>query len=1221
MSHASNPSSDSPTAWQFWIDRGGTFTDIVARRPDGSLSAHKFLSEHPERYRDAALFGMRSLLQSAPAKHRNGEPNLSQACVEAVKMGTTVATNALLERKGAKTLFVVTEGFGDVLHIGSQHRRDIFARKIEKPVPLFSRVVEVRERISVDGMALFPLDEDHARAALQQAFDDGFEAVAVALVHGYRHPAHERRLGALAAAVGFTQVSLSHQVTGLIRLVHRADTTVADAYLSPVLRRYVAQVQAETGDIPLLFMQSNGGLIAADAFQGKNSVLSGPAGGIVGAVATAEQAGFPRVITFDMGGTSTDVAHYSGDLERAYNREVAGIRLQAPMMDIHTVAAGGGSILSFDGLRFQVGPASAGADPGPAAYGRGGPATVTDANLILGRLVPACFPKVFGPNGDLGLDSEAALARFQTLADQSTAATGNATTAVDVAEGCLRLAVAGMADAVKKISLQQGRDVAGYALQCFGGAGGQLACRVAAELGMRTVLVHPFAGVLSAYGMGLADVRVLESRTVEQPLTERMWPELNELASQLKTQTVATLEAPKHATPSFHVSLQVKYEGSDEALRVPFESVAQATEAFVARHRARYGFVLEGKTLLVASLEVEARLAENTLNQLPTMPSVFVDGPPPEHHMWLDGVRTAVPVYDWAALEPGQAIDGPAVIVNPLTAVTVDPGWRARHEQCLMVERVGTQVAGGGDDPNAVAVDPVRLEIFNNLYMSIAEQMGFVLQNTSVSVNIKERLDFSCAVFDGNGFLIANAPHMPVHLGSMGESVQALIQRHREEQRLFAPGDVYAINDPYNGGTHLPDITVVSPVFDRAGAELLFFVASRGHHADVGGKTPGSMPPFSRSIEEEGVLFDMVPLVENGAWREEALLALLSSGPYPARNPAQNMADLRAQAAANHKGAEELRKLVDRYGRAVVIAYMQHVQDYAETCVRRVIGVLKSGAFRYTCDSGSVVAVQVTTDPEQGTAVVDFTGTSPQQDDNFNAPAAVTKAAVLYVFRCLVEENIPLNAGCLKPLTIHIPEGSMLAPRFPAAVVAGNVETSQVVTDALFGALGVQAAAQGTMNNFTFGNATRQYYETICGGAGAGDGYDGADAVQTHMTNSRITDVEVLELRFPVLLERFAIRRGSGGAGRFRGGDGVVRRVRFLAAMTAAILANRREVPPFGLGGGQSGRAGRTRWWRITGAVDTLPSCAEIAVAPGDVLEIETPGGGGFGDAANEKAR
>ncbi len=1202
---------DSAGSWQFWIDRGGTFTDIVARHPDGRLSAHKFLSEHPERYRDAALFGMRRLLGLA------ADAVLPAEQVAAVKMGTTVATNALLERKGAKTLLVVTEGFGDVLRIGSQHRREIFARHIQKPAPLYQRVLEVRERVTADGTPLFPLDQDHARAALAEAHAAGYEAVAIALLHGYRFPEHEQQLGALAREVGFGQVSLSHAVTGLIRLVHRADTTVADAYLSPVLRRYVAQVQAATGSVPLLFMQSNGGLIAADAFQGKNSVLSGPAGGIVGAVATAEQAGFPRVITFDMGGTSTDVAHYNGRLERSYSREVAGIRLQAPMMDIHTVAAGGGSILHFDGLRFQVGPQSAGADPGPAAYGRGGPATVTDANLILGRLVSACFPKVFGPNGDQGLDRAAAEARFQALADAAAQATGQPTDAVTVAEGCLRLAVANMADAVKKISLQQGRDVAEYALQCFGGAGGQLACRVAAELGMRTVLVHPFAGVLSAYGMGLADVRALESRTVEKPLTDALWPELEAVSDDLRVTTRAQLNPPAGLVPSYHITLNVKYAGSDEALTLAFDTPAAVQAAFADRHRSRYGFVMEGKDLVIAGLQVEARLTENSVAADLGTPSAFPESRPPEHHMWFNGKRHAVPVYDWAALTPGQTVDGPAVIVNPLTAVTVDRGWRAQARDMLVIEHVAPHQNEyrATSDAALAAVDPVRLEIFNNLFMSIAEQMGFVLQNTSVSVNIKERLDFSCAVFDRGGNLIANAPHMPVHLGSMGESVQALIRHAAALEVLFAPGDVYATNDPYNGGTHLPDITVISPVFDRDGTDVLFFVASRGHHADVGGKTPGSMPPFSRHIEEEGVLLDMVALVKDGVWCDDRIRALFLHGPYPARNPEQNLADLRAQAAANNKGVTELRLLVDRYGRDVVSAYMQHVQDYAETCVRRVIGVLQSGSFRYACDSGCVVNVQVTTDQANGTAVVDFKGTSPQQIDNFNAPAAVTKAAVLYVFRCLVEENIPLNAGCLKPLTIRIPEGSMLAPSYPAAVVAGNVETSQVVTDALFGALGVQAAAQGTMNNFTFGNQRYQYYETICGGSGAGPDYDGCDAVQTHMTNSRMTDVEVLELRFPVLLERFAIRRGSGGAGSHRGGDGVVRRLRFLARMTAAILANRREIAPFGLHGGRPAATGRTRLWRLTGEVEVLSSQAQVDVEPGDVIEIETPGGGGFGVA------
>ncbi|WP_420038306.1 hydantoinase B/oxoprolinase family protein [Sulfidibacter corallicola] len=1200
----SSSATDSQDQWRFWIDRGGTFTDIVAIDPRGRCHTHKLLSENPERYPDAAVEGIRELLGLKP-----DEP-IPSVRVRHVKMGTTVATNALLERKGADTVLVTTRGFGEVLEIGYQNRPKIFARHIEKPDVLYREVIEIDERVTAEGKVLRPLDDSSARAALSAAFAKGFRSVAIVLLHGYRHVDHERRLAEIATQLGFTQVSVSHRVSSLIKLIGRGDTTVADAYLSPVLRHYVDRVASRLGEVPLLFMQSNGGLIGADRFQGKDSILSGPAGGIVGAVKTAERAGFREVITFDMGGTSTDVAHYRGILERGYDREVAGTRIRAPMMEVHTVAAGGGSIVTFDGQRFRVGPESAGANPGPAGYGRGGPLTVTDCNLVLGRLVPACFPKVFGPEGNLPIDRGAALRGFEALAERASRETGIAKSGAEVAEGCLAIAVANMAQAIKKISVQRGHDVTRYVLQCFGGAGGQLACRVADALGMTRVLLHPFAGVLSAYGMGLADIRALKTQTVEKKLDSDLMPSLQAWTGALRREVEALLEDQDFQSVRYETRLFIKYEGTDQPLEVNFAEVAEMAGSFTRDHDRRFGFTMPGKALIVASIAVEgigeAHAEVDDLDQSTERDLI------PELHapLYVAGSFRDVPVYRWEHLPRDARIMGPAIIVNKLTTLTVDAGWCAEHRGHLVLSRVVPRENAciEGD-----AADPVMLEIFNNLFMSIAEQMGFVLQNTSTSVNIKERLDFSCAVFDRDGGLIANAPHMPVHLGSMSASVTALIRDLAERGDSLRPGDVYVSNNPYNGGTHLPDITVISPVFDEADDELLFFTASRGHHADIGGITPGSMPPFSARIEEEGTLLDNICLVREGQLREEAVLELFRSGPYPSRNPEQNLADLRAQVAANTKGRNELLRMIRQFSAQVVLAYMKHVQAYAEACVRRVIGVLRGGSFRYALDHGGEVVVRVETDPEAGTARIDFSGTSPAQDSNFNAPGAVCRAAVLYVFRSLIDEDIPLNAGCLEPLEVVIPEGSLLSPDHPAAVVAGNVETSQVITDALYGALGVLAAAQGTMNNFTFGNAHHQYYETICGGSGAGPDFDGTDAVQTHMTNSRITDPEVLELRFPVLLEAFSVRKGSGGAGRHRGGDGVVRRFRFREAMTAGILANRRRIRPFGLEGGDEGAAGVNRVIRADGEVEILPASGKVEMAPGDRFEIQTPGGGGFG--------
>lgn len=1200
--------------WSFWIDRGGTFTDIVARRPDGALVTHKLLSENPERYRDAAVAGVRHLLGLGP------DQPIPADMVEVVRMGTTVATNALLERKGERTLLVTTDGFADQLRIGYQNRPHIFARRIVRPDALYDRVAEARERVAADGRVLVPLDLAGVRHELESAYKAGYRAVAVALMHGYRYPDHEKRIGAIAHEIGFTQISLSHAVSPLMKFVGRGDTTVVDAYLSPILRRYVDQVAAALGGVRLMFMQSNGGLTDARLFQGKDAVLSGPAGGVVGAVRAAAEIGFAKVIGFDMGGTSTDVCHYDGAYERAFDTVVAGVRMRAPMMRVHTVAAGGGSICLFDGVKFRVGPDSAGADPGPACYRRGGPLTVTDCNVLVGRLQPQYFPALFGAQGDQPLDAEAVKARFVRLAMEVETATQRKMTPEDAAEGFLRIAVENMADAIKKISIQRGYDLTDYVLNGFGGAAGQLVCRVADALGMRKVLLHPFAGVLSAYGIGLADVTAMRERAVEAPLDADSLVRLGETVAALADEARAEVlrQGVDAAEIAVSASLMLKVEGSDAALSIGWapgnDGLTAMLAEFAEAHRRRFGFVMGGRRVMVEAVSVEA--AGKGAAPLPPLQERPQSSALPRRlsnaRLRVDGRELQAPVYDREHLPPGAKIFGPALIVERIAATVVDPGWAAEvaYNRSLVLTRVEAA-------PKAQAVgteaDPVLLEVFNNLFMSIAEQMGFTLEKTAHSVNIKERLDFSCALFDRDGGLIANAPHMPVHLGSMGESVRSVIEARGDSMR---PGDAFMLNDPYHGGTHLPDVTVVSPVFDDKGAELLFFVASRGHHADIGGITPGSMPPDSRTIEEEGVLLTDVQLVRGGDLLEDETRALLASGPYPARNIDQNLGDLKAQVAANEQGARELRRMVARYGLAGVRAYMRHVQDNAEELVRRAVGKLGDGRFEVEMDDGARVKVAVTVDRVRRSALVDFTGTSPQVPGNFNAPAAVCRAAVLYVFRTLVDEDIPMNEGCLRPIEIHIPKGSMLRPAPPAAVVAGNVETSQCVTDALYGALGVMASAQGTMNNLTFGDARRQYYETICGGSGAGPDFDGADAVQTHMTNSRLTDPEVLEWRYPVLLESFRIRRGSGGKGRRRGGDGTVRRLRFLEPMTAAILANHRRVAPFGLAGGEPGALGRAWVARRDGRIQELASCDRVEMAQGDVLVVETPGGGGFGPAA-----
>jgi 5-oxoprolinase (ATP-hydrolysing) len=1193
--------------WQFWIDRGGTFTDIVACSPDGRIVIRKLLSENPERYRDAALQGIREILQlpvDAPL----------DACIESVKMGTTVCTNALLERKGEQVVLAITRGYKDCLRIGYQNRPDIFALNICRPEQLYQTVIEIDARVTAHGEVLETLNADKVRSQLQALYDQGLRALAIVLMHAWRYPEHERQLAHIARQIGFTQISVSHQVSPLLKIVSRGDTTVVDAYLSPLLKRYVSQVAeglgGEARQTRLLFMQSNGGLIEARAFQGKDSILSGPAGGIVGAVTVAQRAGLHKIIAFDMGGTSTDVAHYAGELERSFETEVAGVRMRAPMMAIQTVAAGGGSILYFDGNRYRVGPESAGANPGPACYRRGGPLTVTDANLMLGKL--PLFPAVLGPNGDLSPDADAVKYLFNELTARIQAQSGDIRTPEQVAEGFLNIAVENMAAAIKKISVQKGYNVSEYALCCYGAAGGQHACKIADRLEMQTVLLHPLAGVLSAYGIGLADFRVIKEQALEM-----LWETLSESSlrgclQNLEEQGRLVLQAQGLANLQIKSvwRLLLRFQGTDSSLPVDFTDKETILAEFQRQYRQRFGFCYDNRPLLAETAIVECIGSEAyAVNALNTQPSSGTGQPELQTRMFSNDAWHDTPVYRRENLSTRQRLTGPAIVVEPTSTLVIEPGWQGELQSNGNVLLKRTQPLQRGFAAGTRA-DPVLLEIFNKLFMSIAEQMGFVLQNTAHSVNIRERLDFSCAIFDADGQLIANAPHIPVHLGSMGESVKALLQKYVTS---LQPGDVYLLNSPYAGGTHLPDITVVTPVFAADGNDLLFVTASRGHHADVGGNTPGSMPANSRHIEEEGVISEGLKIVDKGHFQEATLRAWLGSGAYPARNPEQNLADLQAQMAANEKGAQELLHMVSSYSLSVVYAYMEYVQDNAEACVRKAIAKLSDGAFEYTMDDGAKIVVAITVNREKRRARIDFSGTSRQLPNNFNAPAAVCKAAVLYVFRTLVQDDIPLNAGCMRPLEVIIPDGSLLNPRYPAAVVAGNVETSQYIVDALFGALGVLAASQGTMNNFTFGNDRYQYYETICGGAGAGDGFDGCDAVHTHMTNSRITDPEVLELRFPVLLQEFSIRKGSGGAGRYQGGDGVVRRIKFLEPMSAGILSSHRSIPPFGINGGKPGKPGVNKLIRNNGEVEMLHGCAELEVQTGDAIQIETPGGGGFG--------
>ncbi|MEK1893305.1 MAG: hydantoinase B/oxoprolinase family protein [Rhizobium sp.] len=1205
-------------AWNFWIDRGGTFTDIIGRAPDGSLHPRKLLSENPESYRDAAIHGIRGLLGLGLAD------TIPSDRIGDIRMGTTVATNALLERKGDRVLLLITKGFRDALRIAYQARPDIFAKEIILPEQLYERVVEVHERVRVDGSIEVPLETSGVEQAITRARADGIDAVAIVFMHSYKYPQHEKAVADLCKAAGFKQISVSHDVSPLLKLVGRGDTTVVDAYLSPILSRYVQQVAGELGvesgakaSPRLNFMMSSGGLTAARLFQGKDALLSGPAGGVVGMVETAKLAGFHKVIGFDMGGTSTDVAHYDGEYERAFDTEVAGVRVRAPMMRIHTVAAGGGSILHFEAGRFRVGPDSAGANPGPTCYRRGGELAVTDANVMLGKLQPDLFPAIFGPGQNEPLDIDAVRDKFEVLS--ANAAPGYSPESV--AEGFIKIAVENMANAIKKISVQRGYDVTGYLLNCFGGAGGQHACLVADALGMSMVLVHPFSGLLSAYGMGLSSIFASRQQAFIKPLSEESLLELGRLITSLTADVGEELKAQGIAanTIDFRPILDLRYEGTDTTLPVNFHhgSILAARADFERAHRAQFGFVYDEKMIVVESVGVEGTDRSAERHQEENQETIAgVARTAESRRVFFDGVWRDTSVFKRDDLLPGGQALGPALIIEANQTIVVEPGWQAEitqknHVLLRRVEKKKTAAAVG------TQADPVMLEIFNNLFMSIAEQMGLTLQNTASSVNIKERLDFSCAVFDRTGALVANAPHMPVHLGSMDRSVETIIRLNAGNIR---PGDVFALNAPYNGGTHLPDITVVTPVFDDTGCDILFYVASRGHHADVGGTAPGSMTPLATTVDEEGVLFDNFHLVERGRFREAELYELLTNHPYPARNPHQNIADLKAQIASNEKGVAELRRMVAHFGLSVVEAYMGHVQDNAAESVRRVIDRLPDTAqYDYPTDTGQVIKVKITVDREKRQATVDFRGTSQVKLNNFNAPEPVTRAAVLYAFRVMVEANIPMNAGCLRPINIIIPDGCMLKPAYPAAVVAGNVETSQHVTNALFGAMGSMANAQGTMNNLTFGNAKYQYYETICSGSPAGQmndgrGFAGTAGVHTHMTNSRLTDPEVLELRFPVLLEDFHITKGSGGKGKWSAGDGTERTIRFLERMECAILSSHRNRPPRGLNGGGDGRVGVTSVRRLDGRIEILRASDQTVLEAGEAVTVVTPTAGGFGN-------
>ena len=1195
--------------WQFWIDRGGTFTDIVAKKPDGKIIIDKLLSENSDAYKDAAVAGIRRILDL------KNEDKIPTDIISSVKMGTTVATNALLERKGDRTLLLITKGFGDLLRIGYQNRPLLFDLNIKLPELLYERVVEVSERLNEKGEVVTELNEEEVRNSLIKAKSDGINSVAIAFMHSYINPDHENKIEQIAKEENFNQISVSHKVSPLIKLVGRGDTTVVDAYLSPILRRYVNQVSEELQDTKstqLMFMQSNGGLTDANLFQGKDALLSGPAGGVVSMTQTGKQAGFNKLIGFDMGGTSTDVCHFAGEFERSFETELAGVRIRAPMMQINTVAAGGGSILSYKDGRFQVGPESAGAIPGPASYGRGGPLTVTDCNVLLGKLNPDFFPKVFGKTGNQPLNFEIVKKKFSDLSDIISKEKNEPMMDIfKMAEGFLKIAVENMANAIKKISIQKGYDVTNYMLNCFGGAGGQHACNVADSLGISNVMIHPYAGVLSAYGMGLAEIRSIREGHFEKNITNIL--DADNLIEILSSQAKKDLNDQDISDASIILlkNAFLHYKGSHQNLEIKFDTPENMRKSFEQEHKKRFGFFVEDREIFIEMLTVEA-VGKKTENYdfLNPNTSTTKANPIAFKKMYVNGSEINTPIYKRDELIIGQNISGPAIIVEATGTNIIDDGWSGTLDKHynLILSRVEEKKLQKGI---GTSVDVVMLEVFNNLFMNIAEQMGATLANTAYSVNIKERLDFSCALFNNEGSLVANAPHVPVHLGSMSEAIKTVVRLNKDN---IYPDDVFVLNAPFNGGTHLPDVTVITPVFDKNGKEIIFFVASRGHHADIGGKTPGSGPPDSKHIEEEGVLIDNFKLFDKGIFREQEMRKILSSGKYPCRNIEHNMADLAAQVAANKTGIHEINSMIDQFGIETVHAYMNHVQDNAEESIRNAIVNLKQGEYEYELDNGEFIRVNVKIDKKNREAIIDFTGTAPKNPFNYNAPMAVCYAVILYVFRTLVGNNIPLNEGCFKPIKIIIPNNSMINAKYPSAVIAGNTEVSQLTCNALFGALGVIAGSQATMNNFIWGNDTIQNYETICGGTGAGPNFHGTSAIQTHMTNTRSTDPEVLETRFPVRLEEFSIRKNSGGKGKFNGGDGVTRKLRFLEPMTVTTLCSHRRVKPFGLNGGSPGDCGKEWLERTDGSILNLNGNDSCEVEPNDLFVMQTPGGGGFGE-------
>ena len=1194
--------------WQFWIDRGGTFTDIVAKKPDGKIIIDKLLSENSDAYKDAAVAGIRRILKLKK------EDKIPTGIISSVKMGTTVATNALLERKGDRTLLLITKGFGDLLRIGYQNRPLLFDLNIKLPELLYERVVEVSERLNEKGEVVTKLNEEEVRNSLIKAKSDGINSVAIAFMHSYINPDHENKIEQIAKEENFNQISVSHKVSPLIKLVGRGDTTVVDAYLSPILRRYVNQVSEELKDTKstqLMFMQSNGGLTDANLFQGKDALLSGPAGGVVSMTQTGKKAGFNKLIGFDMGGTSTDVCHFAGEFERSFETELAGVRIRAPMMQINTVAAGGGSILSYKDGRFQVGPESAGAIPGPASYGRGGPLTVTDCNVLLGKLNPDFFPKVFGKTGDQPLNFEIVKKKFLDLSDIISKEKNEPMMDIfKMAEGFLKIAVENMANAIKKISIQKGYDVTNYMLNCFGGAGGQHACNVADSLGISNVMIHPYAGVLSAYGMGLAEIRSIREGHFEKNITNIL--DAENLIEILSSQAKKDLNDQDISDASIILlkNAFLHYKGSHQNLEIKFDTPENMRKSFEQEHKKRFGFFVQDREIFIEMLTVEA-VGKKTENYdfLNPNTSTTKANPIAFKKMYVNGSEINTPIYKRDELIIGQNISGPAIIVEATGTNIIDDGWSGTLDKHynLILSRVEEKKLQKGI---GTSVDVVMLEVFNNLFMNIAEQMGATLANTAYSVNIKERLDFSCALFNNEGSLVANAPHVPVHLGSMSEAIKTVVRLNKDN---IYPDDVFVLNAPFNGGTHLPDVTVITPVFDKNGKEIIFFVASRGHHADIGGKTPGSGPPDSKHIEEEGVLIDNFKLFDKGIFREKEMRKILSSGKYPCRNVEHNMADLAAQVAANKTGINEINSMIDQFGIETVHAYMNHVQDNAEESIRNAIVNLKQGEYEYELDNGEFIRVNVKIDKENREAIIDFTGTAPKNPFNYNAPMAVCYAVILYVFRTLVGNNIPLNEGCFKPIKIIIPNNSMINAKYPSAVIAGNTEVSQLTCNALFGALGVIAGSQATMNNFIWGNEKIQNYETICGGTGAGPNFHGTSAIQTHMTNTRSTDPEVLETRFPVRLEEFSIRKNSGGKGKFNGGDGVTRKLRFLEPMTVTTLCSHRKIKPFGLNGGGPGDCGKEWLEKADGSILSLSGNDSCQVKINDLFVMETPGGGAFG--------